>query len=136
MVTDIDKCDEIRIINCEENLPCDTGLTGRCAFGRTDCSTGEEECVPAFDVYPEICNGLDDDCDGKIDNMRESWETYDTYSLPSDHFGLNCNMVDVCTCPDGVTDVHVSGDWDDYLDGWSGACTCGEGLGPRRRFPR
>lgn len=48
---------------------CSTGLAGVCAQGILQCQSGALRCVP--NVQPgsriEICNGLDDDCDGVVD---------------------------------------------------------------------
>lgn len=48
---------------------CDTGQPGICAAGLTDCAgaDGESECRPARVPEEETCNGLDDDCDGDMD---------------------------------------------------------------------
>lgn len=52
------------------NMPCDTKLQGACSAGRTDCA-GEGEtpaCRPIVQKGPEICDNVDNDCDGVIDN--------------------------------------------------------------------
>jgi MYXO-CTERM domain-containing protein len=48
---------------------CDTGEPGICAAGLTDCADadGESTCRPARSAGEESCNGLDDDCDGELD---------------------------------------------------------------------
>jgi hypothetical protein len=45
--------------------PCLTGEAGQCALGRLVCAAQGTECraKPAA----ELCNGLDDDCDGVVD---------------------------------------------------------------------
>ncbi|MCG3173624.1 MAG: hypothetical protein GMKNLPBB_01823 [Myxococcota bacterium] len=46
---------------------CPTGQPGRCAEGKTECSAGLINCKPVNDPATEVCNGLDDNCDGKVD---------------------------------------------------------------------
>ncbi len=46
---------------------CPTGEPGACAAGTTACVFGEEQCNPDAQPVVETCNGLDDDCDGLID---------------------------------------------------------------------
>jgi hypothetical protein len=46
---------------------CNTGLDGVCSSGTETCSGGAIVCPPDTPASPEICNGLDDDCDGFID---------------------------------------------------------------------
>ena len=45
------------------------GDTGECDFGHTECVTGAIECVGYVGPQPEICDGLDNDCDGNADDM-------------------------------------------------------------------
>jgi hypothetical protein len=51
------------------SLPCATGQPGICGGGSTTCQAGIELCAP--DAAPaasdSLCNGLDDDCDGTVD---------------------------------------------------------------------
>jgi hypothetical protein len=49
-------------------LPCDTGKKGVCASGITVCKMGMVSCNQVFQAGSEACNGLDDDCDGNVDN--------------------------------------------------------------------
>lgn len=49
-------------------VSCDTGKKGACAYGVTQCSAGAVSCTPLFGPTTEVCNGLDDDCDGTIDD--------------------------------------------------------------------
>ncbi|MEM7155244.1 MAG: MopE-related protein [Myxococcota bacterium] len=44
--------------------PCVTGLPGVCSPGTLTCSGGVIVCEPNTPSSPEVCNGLDDDCDG------------------------------------------------------------------------
>jgi hypothetical protein len=48
---------------------CDTGELGRCASGVTVCtSVGAMICSSFFSPSPETCDGVDEDCDGVVDN--------------------------------------------------------------------
>jgi subtilisin-like proprotein convertase family protein len=46
---------------------CDTGLTGLCAVGKQQCTSGMLVCQTTAQIKPETCNGADDDCNGQID---------------------------------------------------------------------
>ena len=48
--------------------PCDTGLLGVCADGAQACGVNEVICRPQVPSSPESCDGLDNDCDGAVDN--------------------------------------------------------------------
>lgn len=48
--------------------PCDTGNAGRCARGAKACKNGALTCLPLLGPGAEVCNGVDDDCNGKIDD--------------------------------------------------------------------
>lgn len=47
--------------------PCETGLHGICAAGTTNCRGGTIVCDANLSPRGELCNNLDDDCDGEVD---------------------------------------------------------------------
>lgn len=107
---------------------------GRCAFAEYQCINNRDVCVGLFGPMPEICNGLDDDCNGVADNMSDSWENF-TETLPAQYTGLDCSLDDVCRCPNGNTDTHAGADFASYLANWDPICECGEGLAPANQTP-
>ncbi len=48
-------------------MSCGTGLLGECAAGTTQCVGGSIQCNQNVPASPEICDGLDNDCDGSSD---------------------------------------------------------------------
>ena len=53
--------------------PCDTGRPGVCGDGTTVClaDVGQVRCEPDTPESPEVCDGLDNDCDGANDEQVE-----------------------------------------------------------------
>ncbi|MEO7330917.1 MAG: MopE-related protein, partial [Minicystis sp.] len=45
---------------------CSTGQLGNCGAGTTVCSGGQLTCSQSNAAAPELCNGVDDDCDGVV----------------------------------------------------------------------
>lgn len=52
----------------EQGNSCDTGELGACKTGKIQCSPfGKKICKANNKALPEICDGKDNDCDGKVD---------------------------------------------------------------------
>ncbi len=107
-----------------ETRACDTGLPGDCAEGKQTCRGRKwRECEPVA-AEPEICNGLDDDCDGEVpraevDDDGDGWSPCagDCDDARPEAFpGADeaCNGLDD-DCDGEVPDDEVDGD----ADGWS-----------------
>nr|AYM52543.1 cell surface protein [Aetherobacter fasciculatus] len=117
-----------------------TGLPGVCATGLTDCgSNGAIKCIP--DVQPgsiaEVCNGLDDNCDGAVD---EGYNVGGTCSVGvggcATKGAIVCDGTGGAMCPAvaGSPTAEICNGIDDNCDGTKdegfsvgGACTAGLG---------
>jgi hypothetical protein len=109
-------------ISCQGGgQPCDTGKPGICEAGVTQCAAGGTTCQELSPPGPEVCNGLDDNCDGQVDEGNPCPEEYvcqqgtcvkscagNEFPCPT---GLVCDKAGYCvdptcenvTCPTGQT---------------------------------
>ena len=144
------KSDRVERVETQLACPCENGgepceiagNEGRCAQGVISCVTGSEECLTQYRPMPEICNGLDDDCDGTVDDLHQNETEWSgsQWDLPDGHEPLYCYYRNVCRCPEGASDAYgdqavnvlngatQSEEFDAFLDTWTGACTFGAGL--------
>lgn len=113
------------------------GITNRCGIGKASCVDAVAYC-DALAPMPEVCNGLDDDCDGVIDNLSTSWSNpaFAEMSLEGKYTPAACFQSDVCVCPDGPDSIEGE-TFPSYLEGWANGsgepdptCICGVGLAP------
>ncbi len=51
--------------------PCETGQPGPCAEGSWSCDAGQMICAPLLASTEEICDGVDNDCDGETDEESQ-----------------------------------------------------------------
>jgi hypothetical protein len=91
-------------------VQCSTGLPGVCGTGHYACQGGPDPvCIP--DVQPgelqEICNGLDDDCDGQVDEGLQI-SCYDRVNYPDDPFPSRSFDAFMATSTVGLCHAGVS----------------------------
>lgn len=96
-----DDCDGI----VNDNLmavgtPCITGLLGICDVGVVHCQNPGYICVQNFVPAKESCNGLDDDCDGVIDDVSLSCCDNDGTKNGAES-DIDCGTLCVYKCPTG-----------------------------------
>jgi hypothetical protein len=126
-----DDCDGL----VDEGLGYTTCGTGICARSVPNCGAGgtTNTCPsPTFGAQAEVCNGLDDNCDGIVDNLTGTDADGDGASPPCD-----CNDADplihlgaIDVCNDGV-DQDCDGNVDDTMsDGVQHWCVSLEPYGP------
>jgi hypothetical protein len=51
---------------------CDTGQLGPCGPGHMQCKDGTLQCIPDYKPSTDVCNAVDDNCDGQIDEPSAS----------------------------------------------------------------
>jgi Putative metal-binding motif len=69
---------------------CTTPQPGLCSAGTRACTNGSLVCVPNAMPMPEVCDGLDNDCNGVEDNGNPGG-------------GMNCNTGNLGICAAGST---------------------------------
>jgi hypothetical protein len=78
---------------------CGSSNVAPCSFGTQTCSNGAwGQCAGATEPTQEICNGIDDDCNGAIDDNAADATTY-YFDSDSDGFGDPVATIQACSPP-------------------------------------
>jgi hypothetical protein len=114
--------------NLVNGLPCPTGLPGVCAAGATQCVAGSQACNPVTKASAEICDGLDNDCNGVVDDIPKLAAACQN-QLPGagSVSQWTCGGVNGCqivTCDQGHADINnAPGDGCECAtDSWANDC--------------
>jgi hypothetical protein len=111
------------------NLPCSSGAPGVCAEGHTLCTGGASACISntAPGTQQEICNTLDDNCDGSVDEMNPNVAC--TAQLPSAQFVQTwacttgaCQII-ACTTGHANIDIAPANGCECATDSYANACS-------------
>lgn len=85
---------------------CSTGQSGVCAVGTMTCSASTLQCIRNVNPSAESCDGLDNDCNGTVDNFDRYCFTGPSGTYDGGCPGANCAPKGLCqrgtqTCVDG-----------------------------------
>ena len=106
-------CDSGTIDGAEDprlGLTCDGPDSDQCRTGTFICGGGGLTCVETIENIVDVCDGLDNDCDGLRDNDPTQWPTW---YLDLDGDGVGTASVTTSQCAQPVGYVAAAGDCND-----------------------
>jgi hypothetical protein len=110
---------------------------GRCDPGTLQCANGGPQCVGQVGPFAEVCNGLDDNCNGQVDEGYASEATSCGVGACASTGSTSCSngtVIDSCTTGSPAANDASCNNVDDDCDGQadedyvSSATTCGSGM--------
>ncbi len=114
---------------------CSTGVPGECANGAIQCQSGVVDCFPITPASAEVCDNLDNDCDGAVDQGDPGGGSACSTGQPGVCGGgtLHCANGMVSCMPNTAASAEVcdkidnncNGQIDEGSPGAGLACSCG-----------
>jgi hypothetical protein len=119
-------------------MACTTNLQGACAAGTTSCSAGAIVCNPNQMASPEICDGIDNNCNGTVDEGFNVGQACASGNAGVCAAGTNrCRANGTISCVSNIApgtrtetcdglDNNCNGQTDEGNPGGGAACTTGQ----------
>ncbi len=100
-------------------VPCDTGELGVCAAGNLRCTDEGLRCVPDHEQGDEVCDGVDNNCDGQVDEADPSEGEFCETGEPGvcERGTFQCNDGELNCVPDEQPGDELCNSVDDNCDG-------------------
>ena len=100
-------CDDDNDGYCDQSMDV-TGTPATCQFGGSDC---DDEAANVHPFAAELCNGVDDNCDGQVDEGAPACSDF-FKDADGDGYGLGNDKKCLCA-PQGTYSANVGGDCND-----------------------
>jgi hypothetical protein len=91
-------------------IPCDTLLSGVCKAGLTQCVAGVQQCNQITQASAEKCDGLDNDCNGVVDNGNATTMCMQQYPAAANVASWACSggNCEISSCQPGFVNANTS----------------------------